>query len=650
MESIFMGVLMISSQQGGFIVSIGKSVSILLVMILLLSPLIGATQTRTNDENNNRSDSDDQIQDETENKLELEWIKTYRPYNLGELNSILQTSDGGFIITGEANHYTETWDLLLAKIDKDGESEWDYIFGGIENECGNSVIESSDGGYVITGYTESYGSTYGERDFWGELPPNVWLVKTDSDGEMLWRKAYGGNGNEVGHDLIETVDGGFLLLAWSDSTENGSGTWLIKTDSNGNMEWNRTIGYGGERCYSIEPTNDGGYIISGVRTVKRTSYVLLIKIDKNYDMEWFKNYNYDSWNVGIKTVQTSDGGYILTGLADEESTDEEYGDSDVIVVKCDSTGNEQWFKRFGDDRDNEVGYSVIEVSFGGYLIACRDTLGYGGQHFFWMIRLDYEGNLIWEKNYEEDYTLSNTYEILETVDNEIIVGCSGGGYNFQLLKYTIKSDLPTCAISTPEDFSTITSLFRITGTASDGKRYLEDVAVQIDDGEWYTATGTDDWYFDLETSEMDEGEHTINARAFDGIYYSEMFNITVIVDSDGDGIIEENPPDEDKKSESLIDTNWVFISALSLIVIVMLVLVVILVRQRALENKKGSGDSFPPSFDHVHQRKKEPPGVTFSRAGEFETRTRGNDPIRIKKRPPGDTVDGDWRMLDEYER
>ena len=194
-------------------------------------------------------------EDEVEKEV-LVFVKTFGVNTNDYGTSVQQTTDGGYIITGGidylGNGYQDVW---LIKTDSQGQEEWKQTFGESDYDRGSSLQQTTDGGYIITGSTRSFGN--GSSD--------VWLIKTDSQGQEEWKQTFGGSGSDTGSSLQQTTDGGYIITGYTTSFGNGRyDLWLNKTDSQGQEEWNQTLG-GSETDTgsSVQQTTDGGYIIIG---------------------------------------------------------------------------------------------------------------------------------------------------------------------------------------------------------------------------------------------------------------------------------------------------------------------------------------------------------------------------------------------------
>ncbi len=167
--------------------------------------------------------------------------------------SVQQTTDGGFIIAGETNR-SGNYDIFLVKINANGDTLWTKTYGGSSWDVGYSVQQTADGGFIIAGETTSFGP----GDF------DVYLIKTNPTGDTLWTKTYGGTGSDMGYSVQQTSDGGYIITGETGSFGVGGDVYLIKTNSNGDALWTKTYG-GANSDYgrSVQQTSDGGYIITG---------------------------------------------------------------------------------------------------------------------------------------------------------------------------------------------------------------------------------------------------------------------------------------------------------------------------------------------------------------------------------------------------
>ena len=263
------------------------------------------------------------------------WEKKLAP---GTGNSVQQTTDGGFIITGETTYTINSRDIYLIKTDENGDTLWTRTFGGQEPNYGNSVQQTFDGGYIVVG----------GKDFLSNNA-DLYVIKTDNTGDILWSQFYGGSYGDMGNSIKQTSDSGYIITGYTDlsTSDNWWDVYLIKTDENGDTVWTRT--YGGEykdEGYSVQQTFDGGFIITGYKWVEnKQNDVYILKTDMNGDTLWTRTYGGTGDDRGYSVQQTTDNGYIITGSINLSSTWNKYG---IYLLKTDSNGDTLWTKIYNE--------------------------------------------------------------------------------------------------------------------------------------------------------------------------------------------------------------------------------------------------------------------------------------------------------------
>ena len=237
----------------------------------------------------------------------ITWSQTFGGAESDVGYSVQQTSDGGYIIAGYTISFgAGVYDFYLVRTDSSGIITWSQTFGGAGPDVGASVQQTSDGGYIIAGETLSFGAG-----------GDVYLVKTDASGNMTWSQTFGGVNSDAGSSVQQTSDGGYIIAGLTDSFGAGSrDVYLVKTDASGNMIWSQTFGgvhY--DAGSSVQQTSDGGYIITGETFSfgAGSQDVYLVKTDTSGNMTWSKTFGGAGPDVGSSVQQTADGGYIIVG-------------------------------------------------------------------------------------------------------------------------------------------------------------------------------------------------------------------------------------------------------------------------------------------------------------------------------------------------
>lgn len=313
----------------------------------------------------------------------LTWQKSFSTTQSDIAYSIFQTIDGGYLIAGESAIISApNNDILLIKTDSSGNSVWQRLYSsGYPANFGN-IQQTIDNGYILVGSTLSNGSVYSD----------VWVIKLNSIGNVDWQNVYDNSDNEYGRAIQQTSDGGYIIAANAFyNISEYSNIWVIKLNSAGSISWQRLYGGAyGEYSYAIEQTTDGGYIVGGttISFGAGNKDIWLLKLDNNGYSTWQKTYGGIMDDVIYSIEQTSDNGYILSGYTDSA----EPNNRDAIVIKLDNNGNIIWQKRYGGAYQDEATF-IQQTSDGGFIIGLY-TYSYGsGFSDFLIIKTDSNGNI-----------------------------------------------------------------------------------------------------------------------------------------------------------------------------------------------------------------------------------------------------------------
>jgi hypothetical protein len=275
-----------------------------------------------------------------------------------EYYSVQQTSDDGYILAG----YTESFgaglsDFLLDKRVSYGFRQWNRTFGGTSWDKAKSVQQTSDGGYILAGFTGSYGAGFSD----------LWLVKTDADGNEQWNKTFGGFDWDTAESVQQTSDNGYILAGYTFSYGAGSAdVWLLKTDADGNKQWDRTFGgTGDDFASSVQQTADDGYILAGyTESLGAGSFdAWLIKADSEGNEQWNRTFGGAEMDSSFSVQQTADGGYILAGYTESYGA----GSSDFWLIKVNGEGTNSGF----DTQQSEKPYPSISGIHTGTITPSR---------------------------------------------------------------------------------------------------------------------------------------------------------------------------------------------------------------------------------------------------------------------------------------
>ncbi|NQT61882.1 MAG: T9SS type A sorting domain-containing protein [Candidatus Marinimicrobia bacterium] len=312
------------------------------------------------------------------------WTKTFGGPSTDEATSVIQTVDNGYMIGGTTRSWgAGSYDAWLIKTDSIGDTLWTRTYGGSRGDEANSVIHTPEGGYLMAGYTKSFGN--GNRD--------IWLVCIDSLGDTLWTRTYGGVSNDVAMEVIQSNDDGYIVCGYTASFGAGSNDlWLLKIDAQGDTLWTQT--YGGpdeEMAYSVLQTLDDGIIISGhtYSFGSGMADLYLVKTDSEGDLLWTRTFGSGDDEYAFSIIEEPDGSLMVAGATRSWGI----GSSDYLLIKIDSQGDALWARTYGGNGPEEPS-TIVPTADGGYLLA-GSTQSFGsGRDDFWLVKTDSLGNSV----------------------------------------------------------------------------------------------------------------------------------------------------------------------------------------------------------------------------------------------------------------
>ncbi|MDI6755314.1 MAG: hypothetical protein QME78_13085 [Thermodesulfobacteriota bacterium] len=319
---------------------------------------------------------------------EIDWQKTFYESNDDVAKSIQQTSDGGYIVAGQSSSLgNPLGDIWILKLNSNGDIDWQYFFGESGSSIANDICEIQGGGFIVAGNTNRLGLGAGRAD--------VWILKLDASGNPLpwWPKMYGGTNDDTAYSIQQTSDGGFIVAGETYSYGDGyADVWILKLDVNGTVLWQNTFGGTNyDRAYSIEQTTDG-YIVAGETSSSGagSADVWVLKLDVNGAPQtgWPKTYGGVYRDAAYSIRQTSDGGFIIAG----ETSSSGAGNADFWILKLNASGDIVWQKTYGGSGD-DIARSIQQTSDGGFIVAGETYSSGAGSSDFWVLKIDGNGNV-----------------------------------------------------------------------------------------------------------------------------------------------------------------------------------------------------------------------------------------------------------------
>jgi hypothetical protein len=309
------------------------------------------------------------------------WMRTFSGEGSAVGRWVQQANDGGFVIAGWTSLPDTGWqDFYVVKTDSLGNAMWEKTFGGPDPEFASYVEQTRDGGYIVAGGAEPDGHDV------------VWLVKTDSTGTLEWQKNISSDTWQLGFSAQQTSDGGFIVCGNNRWSKGDTALYVAKTDSGGNLQWQRfypRVNSPFPECLSIRQTADGGFVTTSLDGCG----LWLVRIDPDGSLKWRQSFSPLKVGGGYGLDVTRDGGFVVTGVG-APAAESTYG-SDAYLLRTDTAGNVIWVKRHGRD-DNDAGYSVRQTSEGGFVVAGISNHPTGNGASAYLLLTDSLGNSLWE--------------------------------------------------------------------------------------------------------------------------------------------------------------------------------------------------------------------------------------------------------------
>lgn len=369
---------------------------------------------------------------EASSNVLINYTKNISGSDFEQFNSIAHTSDGGYITAGYSSSVDGDYsglnkgsiDATVFKFDSNGKKQWAKNIGGSCDDMFNSIIQTSDGGYIAAGLSYSFDEDFKDLN---KFRDDAVVVKLDNSGNKQWIKNFGGKDYDEFRSIIQTSDGGYIAAGSSSSNDGdfagmnkgNTDAVIVRFDRSGNKQWVKTVGGTNyEDFTSIAKTSDGGYIAAGCSSSndgdfagmkKGSSYAIVVKFDGNGNKKWLKNIGgtgYSDNTVFDSVIPTSDGGYIAAGGSSSKDSDFKglnKGDDDAVIVKFDKSGNKQWVRNVGGS-GRDVFLDIVKASDGGYIAAGSSDSNNGdfagmtkGFEDAVVVKFDSSGNKQWVK-------------------------------------------------------------------------------------------------------------------------------------------------------------------------------------------------------------------------------------------------------------
>jgi len=418
------------------------------------------------------------LEPEAQNQFlgEVEWVKNFGGSGEETAQAIIATTDGGYAILGFSismdgdivGKTTTVNDYWLLKLDAAGNLEWNKTYGGSKDDRGQSLAQTNDGGYILTGYAMSDDGDGSNNEGFHDN----WILKLDASGQIEWEKSFGFSGHDHSYDIIQTQDGGFFFIGFLDITaaradgydekgqfltRHGVGEfWGTKIDAQGNVQWRKYFGgTNNDRAHAVVQSDDGGFVLAGFSesddfdiSDTRGSYDFwVVKIASTGDLVWERSLGGSGIEISYDIAKTTDNGYVITGntFSNDFDVSKNNGESDVWLIKLDDYGNLIWEKTFGGT-EYDAAQGVYTSLDGGFLIAGNskssdlDAISNMGENDLWLIKTNSNGELIWQQTFG-GADLDHGFDVIENTDKSVLFVGESSSTDFPILQNKGMSDV-----------------------------------------------------------------------------------------------------------------------------------------------------------------------------------------------------------------
>jgi hypothetical protein len=329
------------------------------------------------------------------------WMRTYGGQGVDAFWSMRLTADGNFIVAGHSDSFGGSTDFWVVKVDLAGNILWEKIYGGDGFDFGADIRQTADSGYIVIG----------DREF-ADNNQDLQVIKLDATGAIEWQKTYGDTGFDEFHAIRQTSDGGYIVLAATESFgANNVDLWVLKLNVAGDILWQKmydalNFDFGAD----IQQTTDGGYIVTAQTSpsdIGKDNDVLVFKLSSTGSIQWKRLYGGNDGDSPLAIRQTTDGGYVVI------STTRSFGvqDVDAWILKLDASGNLIWSRTFGAT-NMERPFSIEQTIDGGFIVV-SDSNSFGPNGDVWLLRLNSAGTIVWQKKYGDDVAFESARAVYQ---------------------------------------------------------------------------------------------------------------------------------------------------------------------------------------------------------------------------------------------